>query len=370
MQRSRRTQGSSEVRKAERAAGFKGDQLHEGDSILRRWMSRGPSTAIIATIVLSAALAIGTPNFLSRMNIGVVSNSLATDALVAFAQMVCLAAGGMNASIGAIGGLVTVSVGGLMQSYGVSPFLAIIAGLIIGAACGALNGMLVVRMRLNPFIITLATGSIFTGINLSITSGQPYYHLPDSFNQIGAWNIGGVQVVMFATLIIAFGLAILFARTGIGRQILAMGGNPRAAEYAGVPIDRCQIVVHMLSGALAAAGAIILTAEIGAGEPSVGSEWLLPSFAGPIIGGTSMMGGVLSVPGAVLGTLLLDLVDNGIVHLRINLYWAQLLSGLIVVGAGAVDRIRVANSERHDREQRLAILRQSNPLGQNPSTGA
>jgi ribose transport system permease protein len=338
------------------------NQKRHDDSLLRQWISRGPITAVVATFIVSLALALATPNFMTRMNLQVVSNSLATGALVAFSQMVVLAAGGLNASVGAIGGLVTISVGGLMQSHGVPPLLAIIAGILIGAACGALNGFLIVRMKLHSFIITLATGSIFTGINLSITSGQPYYQLPDRFNQIGAWNVGGIQVVMFAMLAIAAILALVFARTGIGRQILAMGGNARAAEYAGAPIDRCQIAVHSLSGVLAASAAIILTAEIGAAQPSVGSEWLLPSFAGPIIGGTSLMGGVLSVPGAVLGALLLTLVNNGLVHLRINLYWAQLFSGLIVVGAGAIDHIRVVNSERYDREQRLAILRQSNRL--------
>jgi len=347
-----------------------GNAKHQG-AVGKTLLARGPNSAIMAALLLSVLLSIATPRFLSIENIHVLSYGIADLALVAFAQMVVLAAGGMNASIGAIGGLVTVAVGGLMEGLGVPPVLAIIGGLLLGVGCGVLNGVLIVRMRLSPFIITLATASIFTGLNLGLTSGQPYYHLPDSFRSLGAWNVAGVPGLLFVTLLYAVALAFLFRSTGIGRQILAMGGNSRAAELAGVPIERCLIVVNALSGFLAASAAIILTARIGAAQPSVGEDWLLSSFAAPIIGGTSLAGGYLSVPGAFVGALLLTLVSNGLIHLQIDVFWTAFFSGLIILAAGGVDRIRALNSERLDREQRRhALARPVASLGQGTPTKA
>lgn len=332
------------------------DRKKSQSFLVRRWLTRGPIILLFALLVLSIALTATTENFLSIKNIEVLSYGISTLAVVGFAQMVVLAAGGMNVSVGAIGGLVAVLIGGLMEIYGVPPVLAIIAGLLLGIGCGVLNGILIVRMQLSPFIITIATASIFTGINLGLTSGQPFYNLPESFRNLGVWNIAGVPGLLIIMLVIAGILYFIFKSTGVGRQILAMGANTRTAELAGVPINRTQIIVHAMSGFLAATSAIILTARIGAAQPSIGNEWLLASFAAPIIGGTSLLGGALSVPGTVLGALLLTLTTNGLVHLGIDIYWKQLFSGLIILGAGGIDLIRTHSSRRLEREQRLAIF--------------
>jgi ribose transport system permease protein len=226
----------------------------------------------------------------------------------------------------------------------------------LGTLCGLLNGLLIIRMRLSPFIITLATASIFLGINLGFTSGQPFYRLPDGFRNLGVWTVAGVPGLLIVTVVYSIVLAFFFSSTGIGRQILAMGGNTRAAELIGVPTARCQIVVHGLSGFLAASAAVMLTARIGAAQPSVGDDWLLASFAAPIIGGTSLAGGYLSVPGALVGALVLTLVSNGLVHLRIDVFWTALFSGLIILAAGGVDRVRGLNAHRMEREQRRQAL--------------
>jgi ribose transport system permease protein len=336
----------------------------DGEQIRRRRFNGGPSGAAIAVVVLSLALAIAAPKFVSVDNFQVLAYSVANLAVVAFAQMAVLAAGGMDLSVGAIGGLTAVVVGGLMQALGVPPALAILAGLALGAAAGALNGFLVVRTGLSAFIVTLATASVFTGFNLGLTSGQPFYYLPDSFKAIGSWTLAGVPGLLLVMLAIAVVLWFLFSRVGLGRQILAVGANLRAAELGGVPVDRIRIIVHALAGFLASFAGIILTARIGVAQPSIGADWLLSSFAAPIIGGTLLSGGYLSVPGVIAGALLLTIVANGLIQLNIDPYWTQLFSGLIILAAGGIDRLRTLNIQRLERDERFSLARSTPPKGE------
>ena len=242
-----------------------------------------------------------------------------------------------------------------MEVLKVPPVLAILAGLLLGALGGALNGFLVVRTGLSAFIVTLATASVFTGLNLGLTSGQPFYYLPESFKAIGSWTLAGIPGLLLVMLAIGAVLWFVFSRVGIGRQILAVGANPRAAELGGVPIDRCRIVVHALAGFLAAFAGIILTARLGVAQPSIGNDWLLASFAAPIIGGTLLSGGYLSVPGVIAGALLLTLVANGLIQIAIDPYWTQLFSGLMILAAGGIDRLRSLNLHRVERDERFSL---------------
>lgn len=323
----------------------------------------GPSGAFIAVVVLSVALAAAAPKSLSGDNLQVLAYAVANLAVVAFAQMVVLAAGGMDLSVGAIGGLTAVVTGGLMEVWGVPPPFAILLGLLLGTGAGALNGFLVVRTGLSAFIVTLATASVFTGINLGLTAGKPFYYLPESFKALGNWTLAGIPGLLFVMLVIAVALWFLFSRVGLGKQILAMGANQRAAELAGVPVERCRIIVHALAGLLAAFAGIILTARLGIAQPSIGNEWLLSSFAAPIIGGTLLSGGFLSVPGVVAGALLLTLVSNGLIQLNIDPYWTQLFSGLIILAAGGIDRLRTLNLERMERTERAELAKAGQRTG-------
>jgi ribose transport system permease protein len=320
-----------------------------------RRLTGGPSGAAIAVFVLTVALAFTAPKFLSLENFQVIAYSVANLAVVAFAQMTVLSAGGMDLSVGAIGGLAAVIAGGLMEVLKAPPAVAIVAGLALGAVCGAINGFLVVRTGLSAFIVTLATASAFTGLNLGLTSGRPFYYLPDSFKAIGNWTLVGVPGLLFVMIAIAAALWFLFSRVGLGRQILAVGANLRAAELGGVPVDRSRIIVHAIAGLLASSAGIILTARIGVAQPSIGNDWLLSSFAAPIIGGTLLSGGYLSVPGVVAGAVLLTLVGNGLIQLNIDPYWTQLFSGLTILAAGGIDRLRSLNVERVERVERFAL---------------
>lgn len=331
---------------------------------LRRLLSDAAAGSMVATIVLAIGLTATTENFASYDNFSVLAYGVANLALVAFAQMVVLSAGGMDLSVGAMAGLAAVVVGGLMEVWHVPTPLAITAGLAVGASGGAIAGWLVVRTGLSAFMVTLATASIYTGINLGLTSGRPFYYLPGDFTMLGSLTVGGIPVLLIFTLAVAVVLYLLFRNVGLGRQILALGANPRAAKLAGVPVTRTRVAVHALGGVLAAMAGIMLTARLGVAQPSIGNDWLLNSFAAPIIGGTLLAGGYISVGGAVLGALLLLLVGNGLIQLGIDTYWTQFFAGLIILAAGGIDRVRALNNDRQERTERAALARARAKLGE------
>jgi ribose transport system permease protein len=265
--------------------------------------------------------------------------------------MIVISAGGMNLAVGATGGLVSVVCGGLMNTYGVPPTVAVVAGLAAGAISGAIIGVVIVR-GFQPFIVTLAAASVLTGIGLGVTESIPFYHLPAGFQAFGAATVLGVPVIFLVALFLAVILALVFRYTAFGRQILAFGANPRAAALSGVPLGRLQIAIYALSGFVAAWASVLLIARLGNADPAVGKDWLLVSFAAPIIGGTRLTGGYASVLGTVLGALLLGILVNGLVQWNVNVFFVQLISGAIILGAGGFERIRElagAAAERNER---------------------
>lgn len=284
------------------------------------------------------------PDFLSPFNVFVLLDTVALSMLIALAQMVVIALGQMNLSVGAIGGLVAIGFSGAMQVWGVPPLLAAIGGLLLGAACGAFNGVMTARAGLSAFIVTLASMACFKGINLGITQAQPFYGIPASVKALGNAGIGPVPVLLLPAALAAVLVAWMLARLPIGRQILAVGGNTHAAELSGIGVGRVIIVTHILSGVLAAAAGMLAVARLQLGQPTIGDDWLIPSFAAPVIGGTLLSGGHVSVAGTVCGVALVALIAQALVLFRVDPYYVQLLLGLLILGAVGVSRMRAAQA--------------------------
>ena len=296
----------------------------------------------LTVLVLAGLLGIGLarPEFFSAFNVFVLLSTVALATLIALAQMVVIALGQMNLSVGAIGGLVAIAFAGVMQVWGVPPPLAVLGGLGLGAACGALNGLLTARLGLSAFIVTLATMAAFKGINLGITQAQPFYAIPESVKQAGNAGIGPVPVLLLPAAAAAALVAWTFARLPIGRQILAIGGNPHAAELSGVRVARAIVATQMLSGVLAAGAGLMAVARLQLGQPTIGDDWLIQSFAAPVIGGAVLSGGHASVAGTVAGVVLVALIAQALVLFRVDPYFVQLLLGLLILGAVGLARVR------------------------------
>ncbi|MBJ7576272.1 ABC transporter permease [Devosia sp. MC532] len=298
------------------------------------------SGILLAILVGIVALAIAAPSFLTEFNLFVLLRSFCVALLVAYAQMVTLGVGQMNLAIGSLGGLVAITVGGLMDALGVPVVLAVPAAIAVGGLAGFINGWLTVRTGINGFIVTLATGSAFAGINLGITRSIPFYNLPAEFVSFGTGRIGILPLLLIVPLIVTGLLALFFSRVPTGGHMLAVGGNANAAQLSGISLPRTIIEAHTLSGLLAAVAAVLAVAQLGSAQPTIGSNWLIISFAAPIIGGASLSGGHISIIGTLLAVVLIALIENGMVLVKVDPYWVQFILGALILGAVGINRLR------------------------------
>lgn len=196
--------------------------------------------------------------------------------VVGFSQMVVLASGGLNLSVGAIGVCSVMTIGYLLQISGLPISIAICGGLALGALLGWVNGFAIARLGVSSFVCTLGAANLFTGGMLILTKGQPFDKLPPEVNAFGLARVGGVPTLLLAALAVGLGLSVLYGFTSIGRQLLAAGANPRAASMSGVRVGRMIVLAHALSGFLAGAAGGLIVAQLGAALPSAaGEEWLV-----------------------------------------------------------------------------------------------
>lgn len=282
-------------------------------------------------------------NYLSADNISALLKVLAVTALVGTSQMISIASGGMNVSIGATGAMSAIFSGLLMQNAGVPVALSILSGLLTGAVCGVINGLLIFRnggVGVASFLTTLATNSVFTGIIYMITTGHGVSKIPRAFIAIGNTKLGAVPTSVVIMLVILTLVYIMFRYTSPGRQILAFGANPKAAELYGISRFRTILLVNILASVIAAVAGMLVVMRVGTAQPDIGSDWMLKSFAAPLIGGTRQAGGKVVVFGVILGALVLTIIENALVHLSVDVYWTELINGVVIIVIMALDRVR------------------------------
>ncbi|MEM0906038.1 MAG: ABC transporter permease [Pseudomonadota bacterium] len=295
---------------------------------------------LVAFLAGATALALTQPTFLSTFNIYVMLTAFSLSVLVALSQMVILAIGQLNLSVGAIGGLAAIAFAGTMEVWGLPIPLAMLIGVLIGIGCGALNGAVTHLTGLNAFVVTLATLSIFKGITIGITEAQPFYGIPDAVKAFGNARIGFFPYLLFVSGALLLGMLVFMRRAKLGRQLLAVGGNRSAAELSGIHIGKVVIAAHIISGTLAAVAGMLAVARLQLGQPTIGDDWLIESFAAPVIGGAVLAGGHVSVVGTVLGVAIITLINNALVLLNVDPFAVQLLLGALILAAVALSRFR------------------------------
>jgi len=291
--------------------------------------------AVIAVLgfIIMASLR---PAFLTPFNLFVLLSTFALAALIALGQMITLAVGQLNLSLGSIGGLVAVSFAGMMDVWHWSAAPSFVAGLALGALAGALNGILIAQFQLSAFIVTLATLAMFKGLNLALTKAQPFYDIDKIVSTFGnASLIGPIPAVLIPTVIATAVVAYILYRLPAGRQILAVGGNSSASELSGISIKRAIVTAHVMSGVLAGLAGMVAVARLQLGQPTIGEDWLISSFAAPVIGGVALTGGHVSIVGTLLAVVIVALITQGLVLFTIDPFYVQLvLGGLILLAVG------------------------------------
>ena len=327
------------------------DEAMSEMSARRRFDLGGVSAQFGLVIIIAcfwAVFAWRAPGVLSPFNLFSVGRALSVDIVIGFAQMAALATGGMNLSVGSIGVCAVMTGGYLMQTLALPVPVAILGALGLGAALGWLNGFVIARSGVSAFIITLASANLFSGAMLILTRAVPLNNLPAEVGAFGKAKIDGlVSPLLVIALAIGLLLFVFYRHSVLGRQILAAGANARAAKMSGVPVDRVITISHALSGLLAATAGMMVVARLGAAMPAVGGEdWLLPSFLGPVLGGTPLSGGAVAVAGTMLGALLVTTIRSGLLVLQIGNYWLQLYLGVILLLAVLVGRYRALYQAR------------------------
>ena len=302
-----------------------------------RWEASGVMVALLALVL---ALSLATDNFLSSYNISVVVRQAAFVGLVALGQTLVLLVGGIDLSVGAGAGLSSVIGAIALTQWGVPPWLVIPFTMAFGFFLGAINGTFVSLLRLNPFIVTLATWEIFAGLTLVITRGYPIRPLGESFTVFGKGESFGIPVPVLIFIAAALFLIWMLTQTRFGRNIFAVGGNRDAAVLAGILAWRVEFLAYGLSGMLASMAGILYASRMDGAQPGIGENWLMGAITAAILGGTSLRGGQGSIVGTVMGALLLTVLSNGTVLMNVSGFWQRVIIGAVVLVAVLVDLLR------------------------------
>ncbi len=300
---------------------------------------------LVLILVFGVAFALLTTGFLSAFNQFTLNRTAAINIVIGYSMMTVIVTGGLNLAVGAIGVCAAMFCGWLIEGLGLPWPAAVLGGLGLGASLGFLNGWVVVRSGLHSFIVTLASMSIFFGMMLFITRAASFRALPPAFAEFGRMKlVGTVSPLMLVAIAVGGLLVAMYRFTALGREMLAAGAKPEAALLSGVRVGRIFILCHMLSGVLAGIAALLLVARTGAAIPSMagqlGQDWLLPAFLGPVLGGTLLSGGRVSVVGTFLGAVLVAMLTNGLLLLKVGEFWVQTCLGLLLLVAVLLDKAR------------------------------
>lgn len=297
------------------------------------------SLVIAALVILVIVFSIFTPNFLSETNIGTIFDSVAVIAILSVGQAFVIITAGIDLSQGSVVALSGV-VGAAMMAHG-DVVIGIAVILLIGIGVGLFNGILTAYTKVPPFIVTLGSLSIGSGIALLFTGGQPIYNLPQSLVNFGTGTILGIfPYIILLTIVIAIMGQVVLGTTRFGREIYAIGSNRTAAHLSGLPVRRTIIWVYLISGVLSAIGGLLLTAYVSTALPTAGANFELDAIAAVVIGGGSLFGGQGSVWAATLGALLLSVLSNGTQLIGVSSYAQTLILGIVVIGAVFIDSFR------------------------------
>lgn len=287
---------------------------------------------LIVLLVLGAILASISPTFLRTQNLLNLLLQASVNALLAAGMTLVILTAGIDLSVGSLLALTAVVTADLLAG-GLAVPLAVAGGLGVGAAAGLVNGLLITKTKIPPFIATLGMMTLARGLALSYAAGRPITGMPAAFRLLGAGQILGVPVpVILVALVYALGLFII-ARTNFGRYILAVGNNAEAARHAGIPVHKTTVAVYVISGMLAALAGMVMVARLNSAQPSMGMVFELNAIAAVVVGGTALSGGKGSLFGTLLGAILLALISNAINILNIPSFYAQVFQGTIIIVA-------------------------------------
>ena len=294
---------------------------------------------LLVAVLLAIVLSFLSPFFMTVGNMTNLSKQVSIVAILAAGQAVVIISGGIDLSVGSILALSAVVIGALIQ-VDVDPFFATLAGLATGTLAGLVNGFVITRGNIPPFIATLGMLGIARGLALVITKGVSYQVLVPFFLYIGNAKFLGLPIPLYFVVVTFLVVSVMLHMTVFGRHVYAIGGDERVARLEGIPVDRQKVKIYMLSGFLAAFAAVVMTGRLAATPPSVAQGIELQAIAAVIIGGVSFVGGRGIVLTALIGALIMAMITNGLNILGISSFYQQVLIGFVIIVAVWLDNLK------------------------------
>ncbi|OAP36771.1 sugar ABC transporter permease [Sinorhizobium glycinis] len=308
----------------------------------------------IALFAVIAFFSIFAPNFLSTANLILMSKHVALNAFLAMGMTFVIITGGIDLSVGSIVGLCGMVAGGLILNgidlqFGYTIYFNVfevcLITLAVGIVIGAVNGLLITKLNVAPFIATLGTLYVARGFALLSSDGQTFPNLvgkPElsttGFAFLGSGRLLGLPVSIWILIVVALAAAYVAKCIPIGRHIFAVGGNERAARMSGIRVDRVKMFVYMFSGFCAAIVGLVISSELMASHPATGNSFELNAIAAAVLGGTSMSGGRGTIGGTIIGAFVIGILSDGLVMMGISSFWQMVIKGIVIIVAVVVDQ--------------------------------
>ena len=292
---------------------------------------------VIAFALLVVILSLLSGSFLTVSNLLNIARQVSINAVIAAGMTFVILTGGIDLSVGSVLAVSGAVIAGLL-SAGRPLLVGIGAGLAVGAALGLLDGLVITRGKVQPFIATLGMLTIGRGLTLVYTDGRPITGLPDAFVWLGAGEVSRIPVpvvIMILVSLISYGI---LTQTVFGRYVYAIGGNEEAARLSGVDVATHKTLVYVISGVLSAVSAVILTARLNSAQPTAGVGFELDAIAAVVLGGTTLAGGEGSISGTLLGAFIIGVINNGLNLLNVNPFYQQVVKGAVILLAVLLDR--------------------------------
>lgn len=300
--------------------------------------------ALIALIMLCVVMTLLSPSFLTTVNLLNILMQISVISIIAIGMTFVILMGGIDLSVGSVMAFSGLLLGLMMKNLNVSIPIAILLCMMAGTIIGFINGFLITKFKLPPFIVTLGIMSIARGASYTITGGQPVYSFDERFLKI-AGNVFKIPIpviIMFAVFILA---AYILKFTRLGRYTYAIGGNETTCILSGISVNRYKIIIYSMLGFLCSVSAVILTARLDSAVPVAGDGAELDSIAAVVIGGTSMMGGEGKISGTLIGSLIMGVVSNGLNLMIVPQGMQRMVKGAIIIIAVCIDIVRKNNAK-------------------------
>lgn len=318
--------------------------------------------AFFALIAIIAVFSVLSPNYFTLSNLLIMSSQVAIFGILSIGMLLVILNGGIDLSVGSILALSGVVAGAMMQGVEIDAmgvilyppvWAVVVLTVCVGAAVGAVNGVLVAIFKVPPFVATLGVMYVARGVALLMTNGLTYNNLRGSealgntgFNWLGFYRIGGVPISVIVLAVVAIVAGLMLSRSAFGRWLYASGGNERAAELSGVPVKRVKITVYAVSGALAAVAGLVLASQLTSAGPTAGNAYELTAIAAVVIGGAALTGGRGTVRGTMLGAFVIGFLSAGLVIIGVSSYWQTVFTGAVIVLAVLMNSLQYGSGAR------------------------